>query len=88
MTEWQPIETARKNGTKILLWKDGWDYAPVAYWGSHINNAFGNEFGGWYFADCNLSLGHDCGFLGWNEDIEGGYMPTHWAPMPTKGIEL
>ncbi len=82
MTEWQPIETARKNGTKILLWKYGWDYSPVAYWGSQTNEN-GDEFGVWQFANDALSLGHDCGVLGWNEDIECGLMPTHWMPLPT-----
>lgn len=31
MSEWQPIETAPRDGTLVLLWWDG-DFAPVGFW--------------------------------------------------------
>lgn len=77
--DWQPIETAPKDGTKILIWRDGWDYAPVA-WRDAIDCDEGS-FGAWVFAD-HLCLGVGDGCLGWNEDIEDGHMPTHWMPLP------
>jgi hypothetical protein len=30
---WQPIETAPKDGTKILALEGGWQYAVLAWWG-------------------------------------------------------
>ena len=77
--DWRPIETAPKDGTKILIWRDGWDYAPVA-WRDAIDCDEGS-FGAWVFAD-HLCLGVGDGCLGWNEDIEDGHMPTHWQPLP------
>lgn len=79
MSEWQPIETAPKDGTKIFIFRDGWDYAPVACW--DLVDADEDAFGAWTFDD-RLSLGVGEGVLGWNEDIEDGSMPTHWMPMP------
>jgi hypothetical protein len=70
MTEWHPIETAPKDGTNILvykqfqrhLWLDhGYDhYIEIAYWDDKHD-------GGWWinaFAPPS------------NKD------PTHWMPLP------
>lgn len=79
MVWWLPIESAPKDGTKILIWRDGWDYAPVA-WRDAIDGEDGS-FGAWVFDD-SLCLGVSDGVLGWNEDVEDGSMPTHWMPIP------
>lgn len=83
---WQPIGTAPKDGTKILIFKADWDFAPVAKWVAHDaddENGSGITFGGWGL-DEFVSIPGACeeGFLGWNEDIEDGIMPTHWVPLP------
>ena len=33
--DWQPIETAPKDGTKVLVWSNSnvWNEPDVAYWG-------------------------------------------------------
>lgn len=65
--DWQPIETAPKDGPGILA------YIPSAPWHDepHICEAFWSlwrEGGGWRISD------HDNGC--WVE-------PTHWMPLPT-----
>ena len=71
MTEWQPIETAPRDGGEILLFEmtaTGPMYR-VGYWethGTHIEDKRIVE--GWSPADD--------GYLGCIE-------PTHWQPLPT-----
>ena len=74
---WQPIETAPKDGTKIVIWAERYDFCPIAQWSS------GPDVSGWSF-DAFSSPCASCedGFIGWNEDIEDGFMPTHWMPLP------
>ena len=80
MTEqWQPIETAPRDGTEILIWKATWDFAPKAKW--DLVDGDDGWFGAWVFSE-TLCLGESEGLLGWNEDIEYGSMPTHWCPLP------
>lgn len=79
----QTIETAPKDGTDVLIWRDGWDAAPRAKWGEYPDNPVESGDGeevhmsGWLF-DEMISLGHEDGFLGWEDDP----MPTHWMPLP------
>lgn len=81
MAEWQPIETAPRNETEILLWREGWNAAPVGHWGAMDDDE--GLFCGWYLKDDFYVMG-SCqeGFVGWSEDIADGHMPTHWAPLP------
>ena len=83
---WRTIESAPKDGTKILIFNHNWDFAPVAKWVAHDGvdeDENGITFGGWGL-DEFVSIPGACeeGFLGWNEDKEGNVMPTHWAPLP------
>ena len=69
MTEWQDISTAKKDGTKVVLWVGG-DSAPVCSWECVEG---GNEDGtGWVFAWWRHD--HD----DWIDDIP----PTFWMPLP------
>lgn len=86
MSNWQPIETAPKDGTKIFIFRQDWEFAPIAKWVMHdADDEHGQEvmFGGWGM-DEFVSIPGACeeGFIGWNEDIEDGHMPTLWAPLP------
>jgi hypothetical protein len=73
--EWQPIETAPKDGTEVIL---GWDMASVWI----VRN-------GW-FHDGNDWRGFDLDDVGWwsyrhsvtQEKLEGYDTPTHWMPLP------
>ena len=35
MSDWQPIETAPKDGTVILAWRDGWVKPTLLLWLAH-----------------------------------------------------
>ena len=80
---WQDISTAPKDGTEILIYRDGWQEAPRAKWGDHDGeDDQGNSivFGGWFMASEWFTYGCEDGFLGWNDD--SNVMPTHWMPLP------
>lgn len=64
--EWQPIETAPKDGTEIDLWTaDGsWGRIPDCKWRGKGEDAC------WYTR----------GDRGW--DPVGGFVLTHWMPLP------
>lgn len=92
---WQPIETAPKDGTRIYITRESWDSAPVAKWGLYPGNPVESDDGadvymqGWIIEDEQFCRGCEDGFLGWQEDIADGVMPTHWSTIPgapvTKG---
>ena len=71
MNEWQPIETAPRDGTTIFLWaKDAGGPFPMAWEASGFNPLFSKSMGIW------VLLG---GGLTWTEDDPAG-APTHWRP--------
>lgn len=67
-TDWQPIETAPKDGSKILL-VDGYDFMVVGWWGQ---SSVGYHQKEWVYGECegeyNSRNIFDC--------------PTHWMPLP------
>ena len=75
MSNWQPIETAPKDGDVVLLYKPDermvGEYIIVGYWG---------EWPG--VGECWIAV--DGKQLGYRSQITGtdqGY-PTHWQPLP------
>jgi len=84
---WQPIETAPKDGRKIFIYRHGWEEAPIAIWGEHPDNPVVSHdhkevyMSGW-ISDSWAMHGLEEGFIGWDEDIEDRNMPTHWMPLP------
>lgn len=46
MGEWKTIDTAPKDGRKIVIANGKWDIMPVAYWD---DTPFGNGVVGWTF---------------------------------------
>lgn len=84
LTEWRGIATAPKDGAEIIIYRDGWVSAPRAKWGDHDgedDDGAQITFGGWFLASEWDCPGVEDGFVGWNEDIEGGCMPTVWLPL-------
>lgn len=78
MEEWQPIATAPKNGTAILL-TDGYGSTAVARWDDQSFPGVCKENSRWAISD-------------WHNDpihLRGGYRATHWMPLPAppKGKE-
>lgn len=73
MNDWQPIETAPRDGTSILLWTAS---GPVIGWwetGREFLNS--PHFNDWSKGMLGEGTGHDMGF-------DRVYAPTHWLPLP------
>jgi hypothetical protein len=68
MVDWQPIETAPKDGTRILLWDT--DEAVVAKW----DDISMGGAKGWQIAVVKL--------IGDVNYYEATFNPTHWMPLP------
>lgn len=73
MSEWQPIETAPKNATEVLLLvrrHNGWPtmMRVVGHWAQDLSGSEQPAFSGWF---------RDTGF-GFSEITQE---PTHWAPL-------
>ncbi len=66
-SDWQPIETAPKDGTRILVW-DG-DLLAVADWDQPHVCARTNA---WCVGECD----------GEYNDRTTMWKPTHWMPLP------
>lgn len=69
MSEWQPIETAPKDGTRILIFDNG--CISIANWHEQIDNYNHAPFDGWliFYPD-------DAFYTQVSEN------PTHWMPLP------
>lgn len=74
---WQPIETAPRDGTEIIL---GWDIASVwiirsGWWEDGfdpIEGGYDEEDEGWWSYRHSVT----------QEKLDGYDNPTHWMPMP------
>lgn len=82
MADWQPIHSAPRDGTPVLLWADAWDMT----WGIQIGQSNGS---GWETSEGSVA-DNDEGFdpdaeidsdEEFDEDANLG--PTHWMPLPT-----
>lgn len=73
--QWQPIETAPKDSTNILVWADGYEWPEVARYELYNNHDIEEESG-------------EPGFWRYSDDlfadvceIEEGEL-SHWMPLP------
>jgi hypothetical protein len=72
--KWQPIETAPKDGSDILVcYKncDSW-FIHVAFWLDYFDDAQPEEAGWWSYLLTEVS----------RTSLDGCCEPTHWAPLP------
>lgn len=80
--EWQPIETAPKDGTVIQARVPGNGSDNMIFWLAGLTDSDGNDCGGWSFAEDQEPP--DCWTDGvcWdvNEDGAPSVQPTHWLP--------
>jgi hypothetical protein len=69
MTEWQPIDTAPKDGTRILAyWADSDEHTIIEWFEYNEINISGT------WCQRQSGLGSDCGY----EDAAF----SHWCPLP------
>lgn len=69
MSEWQPIETAPRDGTKVLLIVVGYEPAVGAYYER-----------GWDYQE-EGDFVQEAHYTEWCETT-GPWEPTHWMPLP------
>lgn len=76
MNEWQPIETAPKDGTIVLLWSRSSDEWATGLWQDVGLPQFFTPVAGMWVR--NLYVAHD--------PTSNPYLPindpTHWMPLP------
>jgi hypothetical protein len=74
--EWQPIATAPRDGTKILVW--------IHQWAGEIHgvaNATGNEIAYWANGTSDFP-GADWWVCAGGDGYATWCRPTHWMPLP------
>ena len=67
---WQPIETAPKDGTRIIIFEDG--CVRISRWYVHYMNGAPNPHRAPEWKQ-DVMYGHD---------YYGPIKPTHWMPLP------
>lgn len=84
MSEWQPIETAPRDGTEFQARIPGYGDNNLIAWRGGLLDQEGQDCGGW----CYMGTGNppDCWTDGicWmlNDEMEQSVEPTHWMPLP------
>lgn len=85
MSEWQPIETAPKDGTRILLARHGWlNHSDAEYgteqWSKDIWDNAKRKYDLWWACTGFWSAK----WKNWNDGMEPSGLsdPTHWMPTP------
>lgn len=83
-SEWQPIETAPKDGSEIQAQIPGNGSDNVIAWGDDLYDSDGKPCGGWTFT--REQEPPDCWTDGYcwevNEDGRQSVQPTRWKHLP------
>jgi hypothetical protein len=85
MTDWQPIETAPRDGTGFQARIPGHGEDNIIVWQDNaLKDSDGDDCGAWAFLTDQEPP--DCWTDGWcwevNEDGNASVQPTHWTPLP------
>lgn len=77
MSKWQPIDTAPKDGTHVLLWIKYGDFPVVGYWFTHQGTDLG-----WQMEKEHFEV--SCATYCYGGSVCNAYRttPTHWMPLP------
>lgn len=86
MSEWQPIETAPMDGTRIIIGRPDVDgdggVSACGYWLDPLDDGvdyMGNDGG---FTDVDYQVFKPSRSFGNDEYRYIGSQPTHWMPLP------
>lgn len=87
--DWQPIETAPKDGASFQARIPGHGEDNIIAWQNGLIGSDGEDCGGWYFADDQEPPECWTGGICWavNEDGQPSVQPTHWRPLSDKRTE-
>jgi hypothetical protein len=77
MSEWQPIDTAPKDGTLVLLWEDHEDEPFIGCWRIYANG------GKWVASTTHYDTDGDACVI--DRIYSDGV--SHWAPIPQRQKE-
>ena len=72
MSDWQPIETAPKEGTRILLTANG--RVTIGFWATDAVIFEGGEGPHWVEFECEDFY--------YSRHLIDADTPTHWMPLP------
>ena len=82
MNEWQPIETAPKDGSEIIAWRSDYDCLLVR-WGCVGEFMTEREIEQWDLDEDSLyQEDWFCADFITGSRLEGSEIPTHWMPLP------
>lgn len=83
--QWKPIESAPKDGTEILGWRDDCGVFVVRYCSAE-DFLSQREMENWS-DDLRQSLDWFCADFAHGERLEGDLIPTHWKPLPAGPVK-